>query len=139
MKKYDVWNIDNLPEDFDGSVAEYLRNYPERFDEVSENFVDYYCFGNDKDFNNEVKPILDKILGNTEDHTKPVPNRNWPDWVDDEDVIYGIFEHLEEIDNSYAYYYLVECIAENEYDECEPDDYEPDVDWDNLCYHYPVR
>ena len=137
MKKYDVWNIDNLPEDFDGSVCEFIANNDNYDSELFDKIYDA-CTAEvgskwrDDELIVEINEILDEIVG-VGDH-QASDDGKYPEWMCNDDVYNHVLETLDSEDG-YGKYRLACFLAETNEEErrrsedYDRDDYEPDYGW----------
>lgn len=137
MKKYNVWNIDNLPEDFDGSVCDFLADHDyggEVFDKVYDAYTaEVGSKWRDDELIVEIDKALDEIVG-VGDHQAIPDGEHYPEWMNDDDVYNQVLERLDS-ENGYGKYrlacFLSEAVEEerSRYEDCDDDDYEPDYGW----------
>ena len=129
MKKYNVWNIDNLPEDFDGSVCNFLADNDyegEVFDKVYDAYTaEVGSKWRDDELIVEIDKALDEIVGVSDHQTIP-DGEHYPEWMSNDDTYNKVIEILDSEDG-YGKYCLARFLSEvveEERSRCE--DYDDD-------------
>lgn len=137
MEKYSVWNVDGLPDDFDGSVCDFIASHDyegEVFDKVYDAYTaEVGSKWRDDDLIAEIDKVLDEIVGKC-DHQAIASGEHYPEWMCDDDVYNQVLERLDNEDGYGKYRlacFLAEAIEEerSRYEDCDDDDYEPDYGW----------
>lgn len=136
MKEYNVWNINDLPEDFDGSVCNFIANNDyggELFDKIYDAYTaEVGSKWRDDDLIAEIDEALDEIVGKC-DHQATTDGK-YPEWMCDDDVYNQVLERLDSEDGYGKYRlacFLSEAVEEerSRYEDCDDDGYEPDYGW----------